>query len=43
MEQEVEKCPEAQPWMTHPGGSRAADGAGFRADHRLIIHRLIIG
>ena len=33
IEQEVEKCPEAQRLRTHPGVG-VADGAGFCADHR---------
>ena len=33
IEQEVEKCPEAQRLQTHPGGG-CTDGAGLRADHR---------
>jgi transposase len=33
VEQEVEKCPEAQRWMTHPGGG-SADGFGLRPHPR---------
>src|SRR6266704_1432775 len=33
IEQEVEKCPEAQRLRTHPGG-RFADRTGLRVDHR---------
>ena len=33
IEQEVEKCPEAERLMTHPG-SWSADRTGLRADHR---------
>lgn len=32
IEQEVEKCPEARRWMTHPWGGRT-DGVSLRADH----------